>query len=120
MAWAMLVAAGVLEVVWAMGIKRSEGFTRLWPSVATLAAMAASFYLLSLAVRTLPIGTAYAVWVGIGAAGVAALGMVMLREPVSAARIAFLVLLLVSIVGLKMTTPPEGGGAGESKVAGDR
>lgn len=120
MAWALLVVAGLLEVVWAIGIKRSEGFTRLWPSVVTLAAMAASFYLLSLAVRTLPIGTAYAVWVGIGAAGAAILGMVMLREPASAARVAFLALLLVSIVGLKMTTPPEGGGAGETRIEGDR
>ncbi len=120
MAWAMLVAAGLLEVVWAIGIKRSEGFTRLWPSVVTLGAMAASFYLLSLAVRTLPIGTAYAVWVGIGAAGAAALGMAVLREPASAARIGFLVLLLVSIVGLKMTTPPGDGGAAAAKTGGQR
>ncbi|HYF15158.1 MAG TPA: quaternary ammonium compound efflux SMR transporter SugE [Phycisphaerales bacterium] len=105
MAWVLLVIAGLLEVGWAIGLKYTHGFTRLWPSVLTIAAMIASMYLLGLAARTLPIGTAYAVWVGIGAAGAAVLGMALLKEPATAGRIAFLVLLCVSIVGLKMTTP---------------
>lgn len=103
MAWLMLVAAGLLEVVWAISLKYTEGFTKLWPSVFTLCAMGLSFYLLSRAVMTLPVGTAYAVWVGIGALGAAVLGILVLHETVTPARIAFLALLIVSIVGLKMT-----------------
>jgi quaternary ammonium compound-resistance protein SugE len=103
MAWLLLVVAGLLEVCWAIGLKYTDGFTRLWPSVFTIATLAASMVLLSLAARSLPIGTAYAVWVGIGAAGAAALGMVLFGEPATAPRLAFLALLLVAIVGLKAT-----------------
>lgn len=105
MAWGILVVAGLLEIGWAIGLTYTRGFTKLWPSVFTMAAIAASMYLLAVAARTLPIGTAYAVWVGIGAAGTAVLGMVLLKEPVTAARVFFLLLLLVSIVGLKLATP---------------
>jgi quaternary ammonium compound-resistance protein SugE len=111
MAWGILVIAGLLEVAWAIGLKYTHGFTRLWPSVFTIAAIVASMYLLAVAARTLPIGTAYAVWVGIGAAGTAVLGVWLLKEPVSAARVVFLSLLLVSIVGLKFSMPsPAPGG----------
>jgi len=103
MAWFILIIAGLLEVVWATGLKSTHGFTRLWPSVLTIAAIAASMYLLSVAVRTLPIGTAYAVWVGIGAAGTAIVGIVLFKDQASTARVLFLALLLVSIVGLKLT-----------------
>jgi quaternary ammonium compound-resistance protein SugE len=106
MAWFILVIAGLLEVAWAIGLKYTKGFTVLWPSVGTIAAIIVSMYLLGLAARTLPIGTAYAVWVGIGAAGTAVLGMVLLGEPVTALRLVFLGLLLVAIVGLKMTSGP--------------
>jgi quaternary ammonium compound-resistance protein SugE len=84
MNWLILVFAGLFEVVWAIGIKRTEGFTRLWPSVLTLAAMGISFYLLSVSLRTLPLGTAYAVWVGIGAVGAAIAGIFMFNETVTA------------------------------------
>lgn len=103
MAWFILVIAGLLEVLWAAGLKSTHGFTRLWPSVLTIAAITLSMYLLSVAVRTLPIGTAYAVWVGIGAAGTAIVGILLFKDHASAARIFFLTLLLVSIVGLKLT-----------------
>jgi quaternary ammonium compound-resistance protein SugE len=103
MAWMLLVVAGLLEVGWAIGLKYTQGFTRLWPSVLTIAAMAVSMYLLSVAARTLPIGTAYAVWVGIGAAGAAVLGVVLFDEAVSAGRVICLVLLVVAIIGLKVT-----------------
>jgi quaternary ammonium compound-resistance protein SugE len=106
MAWFILVIAGLLEVAWAIGLKYTKGFTVLWPSVATIAAIIVSMYLLGLAARTLPIGTAYAVWVGIGAAGTAVLGMALLGEPVTTGRLVFLGLLVVSIVGLKMTGGP--------------
>lgn len=105
MAWLILVVAGLLEVAWAIGLTYTRGFTKLWPSVFTALAIAASMYLLAVAARTLPIGTAYAVWVGIGAAGTAVLGVVLLKEPITAARIFFLLLLLVSIVGLKLAAP---------------
>lgn len=105
MAWIMLIVAGILEIAWAIGLKYTHGFTRLWPSVATIAAIVASMYLLALAARTLPIGTAYAVWVGIGAAGTALLGVLVLKEPANVGRILFLALLVASIVGLKLTTP---------------
>ncbi|MFJ9924493.1 MULTISPECIES: DMT family transporter [Streptomyces] len=103
MAWVLLVVAGLLEVGWSVGMKYSEGFTRPVPSVLTGAGIVASMVLLSYAARTLPIGTAYGVWVGIGAAGAAVLGMVVLGEPVTAARIFFVCLLLVAVVGLKAT-----------------
>lgn len=103
MAWFLVIVAGLLETGWAVGLKYTEGFTKLVPSLLTIAGIVLSMFLLSLAARTLPIGTAYAVWVGIGALGAAILGMVLLGEPASPARLFFLVLLLVSIVGLKLT-----------------
>ncbi|WP_437206376.1 quaternary ammonium compound efflux SMR transporter SugE [Planctomicrobium sp. SH664] len=103
MAWVLLVIAGLLETGWAIGLKYTEGFTRLVPSILTILGIIASMFLLAVAAKTLPIGTAYAVWVGIGAAGAVILGIVLLGEPVSLPRMFFLALLLVSIVGLKMT-----------------
>lgn len=100
-AWLLVLVAGVLEVVWALGLKYAQGFTRLWPSLVVVVAAGASFWLLSLAMRTLPAGTAYAVWVGIGAAGTAIFGMILLGEPAGAARIACLALILVGVLGLK-------------------
>jgi quaternary ammonium compound-resistance protein SugE len=112
MAWLILIVAGLLVTAWAIGLSYTHGFTKLWPSVFTVAALAASMYLLAVAVRTLPIGTAYAVWVGIGAAGTAVLGIVLLKEPVTVGRVFFLLLLLASIVGLKLTGgAPAGAGA---------
>ena len=104
LAWLWLLFAGLLEVVWALSLKYSEGFTRFGPSVLTLAALAGSMALLSAAVRTLPLGTAYGVWVGIGALGTAVFGVVLFGEPVSVARVFFLALLLVAIVGLRLTS----------------
>ncbi|HET6634873.1 MAG TPA: multidrug efflux SMR transporter [Streptomyces sp.] len=104
MAWILLTIAGLLEVAWSIGLKYTEGFTRLWPSVWTVLGFAASMFLLSQAARTLPIGTAYGVWVGIGAAGAAVIGMIVLGEPATAGRIFFICLLLVSVVGLKATS----------------
>jgi quaternary ammonium compound-resistance protein SugE len=103
MAWVALALAGALEVVWAVGLVYTRGFTRLWPSLITGVALVASMGLLSYAVRTLPIGTAYPIWVGIGALGAAVAGVVLFDEPVSAARVVFVLLLLVSIAGLKVT-----------------
>jgi quaternary ammonium compound-resistance protein SugE len=105
MAWALLVAAGILEIGWAIGLKYTDGFTRLWPSVWTIAAMVVSMYLLALAARTLPIGTAYAVWVGIGAAGAMILGMVLLGEPRTLARAACVGLIVAGVIGLKLIEP---------------
>jgi quaternary ammonium compound-resistance protein SugE len=102
--WIALVVAGLLEVCWAVGLKYTDGFRRLVPSVLVILAIAVSMFLLSWAARTLPIGTAYAVWVGIGALGAAVLGIVLFKEPVTVARMGFLVMLLVSIVGLKVTS----------------
>lgn len=107
MPWVLLFIAGLLEVGWAIGLKYTDGFTRLWPSVWTIVALAASMFLLALAARSLPIGTAYAVWVGIGAAGAAVLGMILFGEPRNPARLLFLGLLIVSILGLKATTEIE-------------
>lgn len=103
MAWLWLIIAGLLETGWAIGLKYTDGFTKLWPSVLTIAGIALSMFLLSVAARTLPIGTAYPFWVGIGAAGAVILGIVLLGEPATLARVFFLVLLLVAIVGLKVT-----------------
>ena len=100
--WIILLAAAALEIVWAAGLKSTAGFTRPWPSVGVIAAMAASMWLLALAARTLPIGTAYAVWTGIGAAGTALFGILILKEPASAARLACLVLVVAGVVGLKV------------------
>ncbi|NVB80467.1 MAG: quaternary ammonium compound efflux SMR transporter SugE [Kofleriaceae bacterium] len=105
MAWFLVVISGVLEVGWAIGLKYSHGFSRPLPSVLTVVGMLASFGLLSVAVRQLPIGTAYAMWVGIGAVGTALLGIAIFREPASAARLFCLVLVVAGIIGLKLTTP---------------
>jgi len=105
MAWLVLFVAGMLEIGWAVGLKYTDGFTRPLPSVLTGTAIAASMVLLSIAARTLPIGTAYAVWVGIGAIGAAVLGMVLFGEPSNPGRLFFLALLVVAIAGLKLTTP---------------
>lgn len=102
--WIALVVAGLLEVCWAVGLKYTDGFRRPLPSVLVIVAIAASMFLLSWAARTLPIGTAYAIWVGIGACGAAILGIALFDEPLTLARVAFLVLLLVSIAGLKVTS----------------
>ena len=104
MAWIYLIVAGLLETGWAIGLKYTEGFTRLWPSVLTIAAIAASMFLLALAARTIPIGTAYSIWVGIGAVGAVILGIILFDEPRDFARLAFVGLLIVSLVGLKLTT----------------
>ena len=104
MPWVLLVIAGLFEVAWAIGLKYTEGFTKLWPSVGTLAAMALSVVLLGLAMRTLPVGTAYAVWTGIGAVGTVILGIVLLGEPASAARLACVGLIVAGILGLKLTS----------------
>ncbi len=101
-AWTWLVIAGGLEVAWAIGLKYTEGWTRLWPSVVTLVLLAASMYCLAVAARTLPIGTAYAVWTGIGAAGTAVLGMVLLGEPRTILRLVSLALILAGVAGLKL------------------
>ena len=102
MAWVWLVIAGVLEVGWAVGLKYTEGFTRLWPTVATAAALVGSMALLGLAIRTLPLGTAYAVWTGIGTVGTAILGIALFREPASAMRLVCIGLIVAGIVGLKL------------------
>ena len=103
MHWIYLVIAGLLEIVWAIGLKFTAGWTRLWPSLGTAAAMAASFFLLARAVQIIPIGTGYAVWTGIGAAGTALLGMVLLGESASPIRLLCLGLILLGIIGLKIT-----------------
>ena len=103
-AWVILFIAGLFEVCWAIGLKYTEGFTKLVPSVFTLGTLAASMYLLARASQVLPIGTAYGVWVGVGALGAAVLGKVLFNETASPMRLFFLGLLLVSIVGLKLTT----------------
>ena len=105
MAWIMLVIAGLMEVGWAVGLKQSEGFTRPIPTAITLVLMVSSMWLLGLAARTLPIGTAYAVWTGIGAVGTALIGLAFLHEPATAGRLACLVLIVAGIVGLKVLTP---------------
>ena len=104
MAWALLLAAGLLEVAWAVGLKYTDGFTRPWPTAATVAAMIGSVVLLALAVRTLPLGTAYAVWTGIGTAGAVLLGIVLFQEPATLARLFFVGLIVAGIVGLKLVT----------------
>lgn len=105
MNWVILVLAGIFEIGWAIGLKYTEGFTRLWPTVGTIVAMLISLGLLSIAMRSLPVGTAYAVWVGVGAVGTALLGIVLLGEPANAGRLVSLALILAGIVGLKLATP---------------
>jgi quaternary ammonium compound-resistance protein SugE len=101
----VLVVAGLFEVAWAVGLKYAEGFTRLWPSVFTVASLALSMGLLGVALRHLPLGTAYGVWTGIGTVGTAALGVLLFREPATAARLACIALIVAGIVGLKALTP---------------
>jgi quaternary ammonium compound-resistance protein SugE len=108
MAWVYLFIAGVLECTWAIGMKQSQGFTRLWPSVWTIVLMIASFVLLSIAMNRLPAGTAYAVWTGIGAAGTALLGILILKEPASAARLACIGLIVAGVIGLKLVSGSNG------------
>ena len=104
MAWLYLFVAGLMEVAWAVGLKYTEGFTRLWPSVWTGAALVLSMLLLGLALRTLPLGTAYAVWTGIGAVGTAALGILLFGESATPARLACVALIVAGLVGLKLTS----------------
>ncbi|MBK9162966.1 MAG: quaternary ammonium compound efflux SMR transporter SugE [Acidobacteria bacterium] len=104
MNWIYLAIAGILEIAWAIGLKYTEGWTRLVPSLITGVLMIASFYFLSLAVKTLPIGTAYAVWTGIGTVGAAILGMVLFNEPRDAVRIVCIMLIIAGIAGLKITS----------------
>jgi quaternary ammonium compound-resistance protein SugE len=104
MAWLWLILAGLLEVVWAVGLKYTEGFTRLAPSVVTIGAMIGSIYLLATAVRTIPIGTGYAVWTGIGAVGAVILGMVLFDEPRDFLRVGSILLIIAGIAGLKVAT----------------
>lgn len=99
--WILIVVAGLMETGWALGLKYSEGFSRLWPSIVTIVLMAGSFYLLAVAMKSLPVGTAYAVWVGIGAVGTAILAVYLFGEPVNAMRIAGVLLILGGIIALK-------------------
>jgi quaternary ammonium compound-resistance protein SugE len=105
MDWILLLVAGLLEIGWAIGLKYTAGFTRLWPSVWTAGAMVASLALLALALKTIPVGTGYAVWTGIGAAGTAILGIILFAEPATAARLGCIALIVAGIVGLKLVTP---------------
>lgn len=102
-AWIILSIAGILEMCWAIGLKYTDGFTKLAPSIFTIVCLAASMFLLAKAAQVLPIGTAYAVWVGIGALGASVIGILLLKEPASLSRIFFLVMLLISIIGLKVS-----------------
>ena len=104
MAWVILVVAGLFEIGWAVGLKYTEGFTRLWPTVWTAVSLVLSMGLLGLAIRTLPLGTAYAVWTGIGTVGTAVLGVVLFREPATAARLVCIGLIVAGIAGLKLLT----------------
>ncbi|HJU30616.1 MAG TPA: quaternary ammonium compound efflux SMR transporter SugE [Hyphomicrobiaceae bacterium] len=105
MAWMVLLLAGVLEIGWAIGLKYTDGFTRPVPSVGTAVIMALSLFLLGVAVRTLPVGTAYAVWTGVGTVGTALLGMVLFGEPAEVTRLFFIAMIVAGIAGLKMVTP---------------
>ncbi len=103
--WLALVAAGLFEVAWALGLKYSDGFTRFWPTAATLLSILSSFGLMSLALRSLPFGTAYAVWTGIGAVGTILVGMLLFREPADPVRLLCLTLIIAGMVGLKLNSP---------------
>ncbi len=104
MAWAILVVAALFEIGWAVGLKYTHGFTKLWPSLLTILAMVISMFLLGLAVRTIPVGTGYAVWTGIGAVGAATLGIVLLGEPVTFWRVVCLLFIAGGVIGLKFST----------------
>jgi quaternary ammonium compound-resistance protein SugE len=105
MQWFVLILAGLLEIGWAVGLKYTAGFTRLWPSIFTIAAIFASLGLLGIAMKSLPVGTAYAVWMGIGAAGTVVLGIFLFDEPASALRLASAALILLGVAGLKLSAP---------------
>ena len=105
MAWVILVLAGLFEVGWAIGLKYTAGFTRLWPTIWTILAMIISLWLLGVAVKSLPVGTAYSIWVGVGAVGTVILGIVLLGEPANAARLISVTLIIAGIIGLKLATP---------------
>lgn len=107
MAWVVLFVAGLFEVGWAIGLKYTEGFTRLWPTVGTLVSVAVSMGLLGVALRTLPVGTGYAVWTGIGTVGTAVLGIILFREPATAARLFCIALIVAGIVGLRLVSVPQ-------------
>lgn len=103
MAWIILVVAGVFEIGWAIGLKYTEGFTRPWPTLGTVLSMVVSLWLLGIAMKSLPVGTAYSVWVGVGAVGTVILGIVLLGEPANAARLVSVALIVAGIVGLKLS-----------------
>jgi quaternary ammonium compound-resistance protein SugE len=103
MPWVWLIIAGLLEVAWAVGLKYTDGFSRLWPTVVTVVLMLGSFWCLAQAVRVLPLGTSYAIWTGIGAVGTAIAGIILFKEPATAARLACIVLIVAGIAGLKLT-----------------
>ena len=105
MAWILLIVAGLFEVAWAIGLKYTDGFTRALPTAGAIAAMVISVWLLAIAMRTLPVGTAYSVWVGIGAVGTVILGIILFKEPANALRLASIALVIAGIVGLKVATP---------------
>ena len=105
MNWILLLVAGLFEIGWAIGLKYTEGFTRLWPTVWTIASMAVSLLLLGLALKTIPIGTGYAVWTGVGAAGTAILGIILFAEPATALRLGSIGLIVAGIAGLKLVSP---------------
>ncbi|HET7909653.1 MAG TPA: quaternary ammonium compound efflux SMR transporter SugE [Nitrospira sp.] len=105
MAWGILFLAGLFETGWAIGLKYTDGFTRLWPTVWTMFAMIVSLWLLGIAVKTLPVGTAYSVWVGVGAVGTVVLGIALLGEPANAARLISVGLIIAGIIGLKLASP---------------
>ncbi|MFD1123582.1 quaternary ammonium compound efflux SMR transporter SugE [Methylophilus flavus] len=104
MTWLILVIAGLFETAWAIGLKYTDGFSRFWPSFWTIVAMVISVWLLGLCVKTLPVGTAYAIWVGIGAVGTVILGILLFNEPVSALRIISLLLIIAGMIGLKLAS----------------
>ena len=105
MSWLLLILAGLFEIGWAIGLKYTEGFTRLWPSIGTALAMIVSLALLGIAMKSLPVGTAYAVWVGVGAVGTVILGIVLFGEPANTLRLVSVALIIGGIVGLKLATP---------------
>ncbi len=105
MSWVILTIAGLFEIGWAIGLKYTEGFTRPWPAVGTVLSMIVSLGLLGIAMKSLPVGTAYAVWVGVGAVGTVVLGIVLLEEPATPARLASVALIVAGIVGLKLSSP---------------
>lgn len=108
MAWVVLFVAGLFEIGWALGLKYTDGFTRLWPTVFTISSMVISMGLLGYAVKSLPIGTAYAIWTGIGAVGTVILGIILFKEPATVARLVCVGLIVSGILGLKLLSPPTG------------